>query len=84
MKKKYKIIYDREGCIGAATCTIFSDKFKIVSDGKADLIGSKQDDNEMFILEIDEDDFEEVLESARSCPVNVIHIYELETNKKII
>lgn len=84
MKKKYKITFDREGCIGAASCVVFSKRFKMARDGKAELVGGKEEDEEFFILEIDESEFKEVLESARSCPVNVIHIYELETNKKII
>lgn len=81
---KYKITFDREACIGATSCTVFSKKFKMAKDGKADLIGSKEEDEEFFVLEINEHEFKEILESARSCPVNVIHIYELETNKKII
>ena len=28
MTKKYKIVYDRENCIGAATCVVFSKRFK--------------------------------------------------------
>ena len=33
---------------------------------------------------LEQKEFKKVLEAARSCPVNVIHIYDLETNKKII
>ena len=79
---KYLVKYDREECIGAASCTVFSKRFKIVKDGKADLKGSKEKDD-FFELEIDEKELEEMKEAAQSCPVNVIHIYD-EKGKKII
>jgi len=84
MVKKYKIKYDRDICIGAATCTTFSKRFKLAGDGKADLVGGKEDNDEEFILEIDESEYQEVLESAQSCPVNAIHIYDLSIDKRII
>ena len=71
----YKIKYDREKCIGAATCTVFYKKFKLVKDGKADLSGSKRE-GDYFILEIDEKDLKKAKEAAESCPVNAIHIYD--------
>ena len=70
---KYKIVYDREKCIGAATCTAFYKKFKLVKDGKADLIGSKKE-GDYFILEIDEKDLKKAKEAAESCPVDAIKI----------
>jgi len=80
---KYIVKYDRENCIGAASCTTFSGKFKLdKKDGKANLVGAKEKD-EMFILEISEKDLESLKEAAQSCPVNVIHIYD-EKGKKLI
>lgn len=79
---KYKIIYDRDDCIGATTCTEFFKKFKMAKDGKADLVGSKEDEGE-FTLEIDEKDLKKAVEAAKSCPVNVIHIYDKD-DKKIV
>ena len=81
MVKEYKIVYYRDECIGATTCTEFFKKFKMAKDGKADLKGSKKQDGD-FILEISEKELEEVMQAARSCPVNVIHIYD--GNKKLI
>ncbi len=83
---RYKIIYDREGCIGAAACAAVSPKYwKMVEDGKANLIGSeKVEGKEEYILEIDDTDFEEMFEAAQSCPVIVIHIINLDTGEKII
>jgi|TARA_Y100000310_G_scaffold195746_1_gene195780 ferredoxin len=74
---KYKIVHDREGCIGCGSCPILNPKnWKInEKDGKADLINSKQEDED-FILGIKEDELDEVMEAAKSCPVNVIHVYK--------
>ncbi len=87
MMKKYKIVYERKECIGAAACTAVS-KFWIIKeggDGKADLIGSSSlKENEIQEKIIDEEEFENMLESARVCPVNVIHIYDMDTGEKII
>jgi ferredoxin len=79
---KYTVKYDREACIGAASCTAFSKKFKLDKDGKANLAGSKEKDC-LFVLEIDEKELDSMKEAAQSCPVNVIHIYD-EKGTKII
>jgi ferredoxin len=79
---KYTVKYDREACIGAASCTAFSKKFKLDKDGKANLAGAKEEDC-LFILEIDEKELDEMKEAAQSCPVNVINIYD-EKGTKII
>jgi len=84
MPKKYKIEYDRENCIGAAACVALdSDNWCIVEDGKADLKDSKRD-KKYFIREVDESELNKWKESARACPVNVIHIVDLSTGKRII
>ncbi|MBI4140690.1 ferredoxin, partial [Candidatus Woesearchaeota archaeon] len=45
-EKKYKIVFDRANCIGAAACTAAHPKrWAIVDDGKADLAGAKQKEN---------------------------------------
>ena len=83
--KKYKIIYYRNSCIGAATCVI-ADKFFEMNpeDGKADLLNGKETEHEIFELEIDESFLKEALDGAGVCPVNVIHVIDLETGKQII
>ena len=80
---KYKIFYDREGCIGAAACAAVSERWKIASDGKADLVGGKQDDAGWFIAEIDEADLEKEIEAAKACPVLVIHIKDENGNQVV-
>lgn len=85
-KKRYKISFDREGCIGAAACAAVNPDFwKIVKDGKAELKDAKKlDENRTQELEIEEKDFKKNLESAEACPVNVIHIIDLETGEHLI
>lgn len=80
---KYLIKYDRENCIGAASCTTFSKRFKLdKQDGKANLVGGKEKED-IFELTVDEKELEEVKQAAQSCPVNVIHVYD-EKGEKII
>lgn len=75
MDKKYKIKYDRSGCIGAGTCASLCPKnWKISDDGKADY------ENKEF----GEEDLKCNMEAADSCPVNVIHIIDKKTGKQLI
>lgn len=85
--KKYKVVYDRKDCIGAASCTAVSKDWSIKEggDGKADLKDSSiKFNNDVQEKIIDEKELQSMLEAARVCPVNVIHIYDLETGEKII
>lgn len=85
--KKYKVVYERKDCIGAAACTAVSKMWVIKEggDGKADLLGSdSKQDNDIQEKIIDETQLDEMMEAARVCPVNVIHIYDMETGEKII
>lgn len=86
MGKRYLVELDREGCIGAAACVaVDPDNWAIVEDGKVDLKDSKQDTKtKFFIREIDEIELQKWKEAAESCPVNVIHIIDLDTKKRII
>lgn len=71
---KYKIVYDREGCIGAAACiAVAPEAWKMGEDGKAD----------QLMQEFDEKDLQHHLDAARSCPVNVIHIVD-EKGKRLV
>ncbi len=80
---KYRIVYERSGCIGAAQCVaVYGKRWSLAKDGKADLKGSKKK-NSAWELEINEKEFKKMKEAAAACPVNVIHIYD-EKGKKII
>ena len=85
-EQEYKVVYDRTNCIGAAACvTAHPKKWQIVGDGKADLGGAqKKENNELQELIITEKELEAMKQAAKACPVNVIHIIDLKTNKKII
>ncbi len=75
---KYKIIYDRQNCIGVSSCAILADKFwKMNEDTKADLIGALKK-NGFFELEIEEKDVHINKEAARNCPVGVIKIFDAQ------
>ncbi len=88
MAKKYKVIYDRPDCIGAGACAaIFPERWVMSKkDDMADLTGAAmiQESPEQWILEIEEGELTQMLESAQVCPVNVIHIVDLVTGKKLI
>ena len=74
-KKRYRIEFDREGCIGVASCEgVHPDGWKLGEDGKANCLH----------YEFDEDELEKQLEAAKVCPVNVIHIIDTKTGKKLI
>lgn len=84
MAKKFRIEYDREACIGAFLCTESAKEFfKVGEDGKADLLNSEKKGN-YWVIDFDEKNFEKVLEAAQLCPVNAIHIIDLEKDERII
>ncbi len=90
MGKKYKVIFDLIGCIGAYTCVAVDPKDweidnRAGKEGKANLIGSEENKKtRTFEKIIDESELQANIDAARVCPVNVIHIIDLETGKKII
>ncbi len=71
---KFKVIHEREVCIGCCACeSISPDFWKLNDDNKVDLIGAKKEEDS-FILNLD--DIDNLVESAESCPVECIHIEE--------
>jgi ferredoxin len=86
MEKKYKIIYHRDICIGAAGCVaVAPNVWELDNENKAVLKGgTKTKDPEVFEKEIDEDELPLNLEAAKACPVNAIHIVEKKTGKRLI
>ena len=87
---KYRIEHDRPNCIGCSACAAVAPEFWTMdegNDGKSDIKrdkGTKILDNGWEELDIDEKDYAQNKEAADACPVNVIHIKNLETNEKII
>jgi len=81
--KNCKFIYDRENCIGCGSCAALDPKnWKMQTDGKSKLLNSKETKEDIFEKEFSEENLEENLETAHSCPVNVIHIEK--NNKKLV
>jgi len=90
---KYKIVHDRDICIGCAACAGVCPKYWVMnSDGKSDVVGSTNTGNgEEEILGTNDapltEDYDSNIEAAESCPVNCIHIHEVAddgSDKKII
>ena len=86
---KWKIEFDKSMCVGAGACSQAHPKGWIVpvseangGDGKAHIInGTKREDGwEEAIL----DELENHMDAAQGCPVNAIHIINLETGEQII
>ena len=72
----YIIEYERDACIGAAACVALRpENWFLDTDGKATLLKK-----EIYT----EQDFKAEFESAEACPVNVIHIIDAKTGKKLI
>ena len=81
MAKRYKVVYDRNLCIGAAACaTAAPEGWEIdKEDGKANLIGGEKAGVEKFEMIIDEKDYKKFQDSAEVCPVaGCIKVIELE------
>ena len=85
---KENILYpeiDKQYCIGCGACAVTAPDFwEMNDDGKSSIIGGKEKENGWQELEIDEKDFDVNKEAAESCPVEVIHLVDAETNEKII
>jgi len=92
MPKKYKIILDRKGCIGAAACVAILPEFwEMVDDGKVTILdrdlskkAKKSQDYEEIILELNDEQLQKQKDAAEVCPVVVIHIEDMETGERII
>ena len=84
--KKYKIIFEKDKCIGAAACNSVSDSWKYNDkEGKSDLIGAKfNNTGNTYELEIEEKSFDRDYNAARLCPVKAIHIEEIKSKKILI
>ena len=86
IKGKYKIEHDRENCIACGACAVLAPEFWILSkeDGKADVVNSTKTEDGYEHLDIKDEDFSINKDAADACPVNVIHIIDKETKKRII
>lgn len=80
----YRIVYDRTGCIGAATCEALDPAdFEMVEDGLADLKDGEEVREGIWEKEVPEEREDDALQAAESCPVNVIKIVDTETGEQV-
>ena len=91
--KKYRVVFDKKACIGAAACAAVAPEYwEMKEDGKAELVGSTVDKDGNEVLVLSHDKLGEKLQSALElnkeaaevCPVQVIHIYDDETGEKLV
>lgn len=77
---KYKIIFDKEACIGALACMSISPEFFEPDEGtKVNLIkGNLNAKTNKYELMIDEKDFQLNKYAESNCPVNAIEIIKIE------
>ncbi|WP_224448288.1 ferredoxin [Haloprofundus salilacus] len=72
-----RIEFDRDTCIGMYQCVDEWAAFeKNLDDGKADLEGSEETDNQLFVREVPEDAEFDAEFAARVCPVDAIRVYD--------
>ncbi|MGQ4913757.1 MAG: ferredoxin [Candidatus Asgardarchaeia archaeon] len=70
---KYKIVHDREECVGDGICaTLCPDNWEMAEDGFADP------------LTVELDDLGCNMDAAENCPTQCIHIIDTSTNKCIV
>ena len=70
-----KAFVKKDTCIGCGACTaIASDFFEIGDDGLAEAINPEDTENK--IKEIPEDQKDDVIDAAESCPVGAIEVQE--------
>ncbi|OIO65453.1 ferredoxin [Candidatus Woesearchaeota archaeon CG_4_10_14_0_2_um_filter_57_5] len=82
---KYCISHNRPDCIGCGACAaIAPKKWHMDDEGKSHLEGSSTNDDGWELLDISDDEFQEQMDAAESCPVNVIHIKNLADKKELI
>jgi len=75
---KFKIIHDRVQCIGCGSCAAMCpDIWVMRSDGKAGLIGAKEDP-ELEELIVDEVKAKKAQEVDKACPVDAVKVEEVK------
>ena len=76
---KYKVLFDREACIGVIACVSVNPKYwEVDPDGKVNLKGGRLNKEGKWEIIIDEDDFLMNKESADVCPVLAIVVEKIE------
>ena len=84
-EKPHILQHDRPNCIGCAACEAVAPNFwEMNPDGKSDIKAGKHREDGWQELDIEDKDFQGNKDAAESCPVNVIHLIDKKTGKRII
>ena len=79
----YKYNFIRDECIGCSACAACNPEYwEMADDAKSVLLNSEEVKEDIFEIDFDEDKLDLNMETAESCPVNCIHIYD--DDKKLI
>ncbi len=69
--------FDRDTCIGMFQCVAEWDGFERDEHaGKAVLVDAEEEEEDVFVVEVPEDEEFEATFSARVCPVDAIEVYD--------
>jgi len=69
--------FDRDTCVGMYQCVAEWDTFeKNMTDGKADLRGSEETDEDVFVVDVPDGEELDAKFAARTCPVDAIEVYD--------
>lgn len=73
----YTIRHDKENCIGCSACAgVAPDFWEMGPEGKSNIVGGAEQEDGSVEKEIEDKDLGPNMEAARSCPVNVIHVFK--------
>jgi len=83
---RYKLEHNKPECIGCGACAAVAPEFFVMdeAENKSDITDCKKLENGWEEREIEEKDLQKTKDAAESCPLNLIHLTNLETNEKII
>jgi len=69
-----EVTHEVNKCIGCGSCAAIEPKHWAMKGDKSHLKNSKSDGNGNFISKLKDEDYNEILESAQTCPVDCIKI----------
>lgn len=79
-----KVEYDRTACAGWYQCVQEWDVFEMnIANGKADLDGSTETDDGVFVLEVPNEAEDAAKAAAETCPVDAIEVYDADGDRLI-
>jgi ferredoxin len=81
----YLLELDRLNCIGCGACVaVAPDHWELTDEGKVSITNGKKRPDSWEEKDLSKQEFQENMEAAESCPVNVIHISSKKDGKRLI